>query len=160
MRCKQIQELLKSDYLDGEATQREQVYIKEHLTHCQECRTFEKELEAQRMLFQKTRQQVPEGLWKNIQDSIVTERLDRENKISWGIFKGLKVLLFPPRPAFVFSSVLTGVIFVIIFAGSIIQKKQYFSIENSAEILSGYSLNSESEVLLTDLGTSVEEYFL
>ena len=36
MQCKKIQELLKTDYLDGEANPQEEQFIKQHLKQCPE----------------------------------------------------------------------------------------------------------------------------
>ena len=161
MRCKKIQELLKSDYLDGEVNQREERQISEHLAKCQECQRLEKELQGQRMVFEKAkRQQVPEGVWQNIRDTIVTEQLNEESRVSRGILERLRAFLFPPRPVFAIAGALAAIIFAVIVAGAIIQKKQSFSKENSAESIAGYNLNGESTDLLYTLGTNIEEYFL
>lgn len=161
MQCKIIQGLLKSDYLDGEVNQREQRHIKDHLTQCSGCRRLEEELQTQRMLFQKAkRMQAPERLWQNIRDTIVTERLNQESSVSPGILRRLRELIWAPRPVFALASVLTAVFFVAFFAGAIIQKRQSSGKENGGESLADYRLNGESENLLYDLGTNVEEYFL
>jgi len=161
MQCRKTQELLKADYLDGEINQREEKQIKEHLAKCPECRRLEKELQVQHMLFQKTKQpQVPERVWQNIRDAIVTERLNKESSVSSSILQRLRESILAPRPVFAIAGVLTAIIFVVIFAGAIIQKKQSFSKENSGESVVGYNLNDENEDLLYTLGTNIEEYFL
>ena len=149
MQCRKIQELLKSDYLDGESKQRELRDIKEHLEQCPECSRLEKELQGQRMLFQKVkRQQMPERVWQNIRDTIVEKRLHQESSI------------FAPRPLFAFAGALTALIFMVIFAGDVIQKNQPLNKLNGEEIIAGYGLNGESEDSLFTLGTDIEEYFL
>jgi len=161
MQCRKTQELLKADYLDGEINQREEKQIKEHLARCSECRRIEKELQVQHMLFQKTKQpQVPERVWQNIRDAIVTERLNKESSVSSSILQRLRESILAPRPVFAIAGALTAIIFVVIFAGAIIQKKQSFSKENSGESVVGYNLNDENEDLLYTLGTNIEEYFL
>jgi len=161
MQCKKIQELLTSDYLDGETNQRERKFIDEHLGQCPACLRHLEELQAQRALFQKAkRQQVPERIWLDIRDNIVMERLNQESRLSRRILdlERLKGFLFPPRPVFALASALTTVIFVMIFAVIVNQKNQYFSKEN--ELFSGYSLNSDNGDSLADLGTNIEQYFL
>ena len=161
MRCKQIQGLLKSDYLDGEAGQREERQIKEHLAHCPDCRGVEKELQAQRMLFQKAEQQpVPERVWQNVRDVIVTERLNQESGANRGIIRQLKESTMVPRPVFVLAGALTVIILVLALSGTFIQKNQSLSKVNIAESIVGYSLNGESGDFSYDLGTNIEEYFL
>jgi predicted anti-sigma-YlaC factor YlaD len=160
MRCKRIQELLKSAYLDGEVSQGEQLYVKEHLAQCSPCRRLEKELQEQHRLFQKAKQHpVPERVWQNIRDTIITERLPQESGVGLRIPQWLREL-WAPRPVFALASVLTVVVFVAIFAGVIIRKGQYASKYNGSEAIAEYRLNLESEDLFYTLGTNIEEYFL
>jgi predicted anti-sigma-YlaC factor YlaD len=161
MRCKNIRELLKSDYLDGAISQTEEQLIKEHLANCPQCLRLEKELQTQHMLFQKAKpQQVPGRVWQNVRDTIVAGYLNQESSVSRGILKRLRESIWAPRPVFALASALTVIIFVVIFAGILIQKRQSFSIENGGESVADYRLNGESEDLLYGLGTNVEEYFL
>ncbi len=161
MRCPKIQDLLKADYLDGEATGREQQHIVEHLKMCPQCRRLEKELQGQRLLFQKANQyKPPEHVWQNIREAIVTEAINQESRVSRGMLQRLRESMFAPRPVFALASAITAIIFVVIFSTAIIQKKQQLNLENSGEIFAGYSLNGENGDLLYDLGTNIEEYFL
>lgn len=161
MQCRKIQGLLKSDYLDDEVNPRKQQLIKKHLEQCLVCRRLEEELQASRILFQNAkRQQVPERVWQNIHDAIVTERLNQDNSVSHRILQRLRESILAPRPVFTLSSALMAIILIVVFAGAIIQKRQTLSKENNGESVAGYSLNDESGDLLYDLGTNVEEYFL
>ncbi len=161
MQCRKIREVLKTDYLDGEVNAREQQYINEHLVQCPECRKLEKELQTQRLLFQNVnRQQVPERLWQNIRDAIITEGLNQENSVNHGILLRLRESIRPPRSVFALASALMVIIFVVVFAGALIQKRQSLSRENDGEIITDYNLNIETGDLLYDLGTGIEEYFL
>lgn len=161
MRCKKIRELLKSDYLDGAISQTEEQLIKEHLANCPQCLRLEKELQTQHMLFQKAkRQQVPGRVWQNVRDTIITERLNHDSKASRGILERLRELLWGQRPVFALAGAFTVIIFVVIFAGIHIQKKQSVSKESNIEMVADYSINGGNEDLLYDLGTNVEEYFL
>ena len=150
MLCRRIQELLKTDYLDARLSPAEEQQIKEHLTQCPRCRRLEEELQAERRIFQNaSRQQVPEHIWQNIRDTIITGRLNQERETKWA-----------PRPAFALASIFAFVILVAIFAGNFIQKKQVLSRQNDAEVVAAYSLNNQNGYLLDDLGTDIEEYFL
>ena len=162
MQCKKIQELLKTDYLDGEVSPQEEQFIKEHLQQCPECGRLEKELQAQRMLFQGAkRTQVPERIWYNIRDAIVTERLNQEEvALSREILERLKNLIFARRPVFVLATSLSVIILLAVIATTFVQNKVFLSKQNAAESIVGYSLNAENEYVLYDLGTSIEEYFL
>jgi len=161
MRCKKVQELLKSDYLDGETASGETRDIAEHLEQCLECRSVEKELQAQRMFFKEAkRQQPPDRVWQNIRKAIVEESLEQDNQLRAGIFERLREFFWPPRPIFTLASAITVVVFIAVLAGVIIQKRQLFNIANSAESFTEYRLNGGNEVALSGLGTGIEEYFL
>jgi predicted anti-sigma-YlaC factor YlaD len=152
MNCKRIQELLKSDYLDGEANQREESFIKEHLAGCSECSRLEEELQAQSSLFRKAKPvAVPEHIWRNIRNTIVNERLKQETP-AW--------LAWPSRSVFAFASAFAVMILILFFAGAIIQKRQAVIKDNGAVSFIDYGSNEESVNPLDDLGTNIEEYFL
>lgn len=156
MKCRKIQEILKSDYLDGELSSRDQEAIKAHLAQCAQCRKVEEGLQSQRSLFQgAVRQPVPERVWQNIRESIVAERLAKERRSVLGMMGDY---IFAPRPALVLASGLTMLIFVMFFAGSVIQRKQASNGTNNQERTE--ITNSVSDILMYDLGTDVEKYFL
>ncbi|MCX5656812.1 MAG: hypothetical protein NTZ48_01040 [Candidatus Omnitrophica bacterium] len=161
MQCRKIREVLKTDYLDGEVNVRKQQIIDEHLVQCPECRKLGKELQAQRLLFQKAnRQQVPERLWQNIHNAIVEEGLNRETSVNRGVLWRLRESIWSPRPVFALAGALMVIIFVVVFAGTLIQKGQSLGKENGGEMVADYNLNVESGDLIYDLGTGIEEYFL
>jgi len=161
MRCRKIQELLKTDYLDGQVNPRQGQDIKEHLAKCRQCRRLEGELLAQRMLFQGAkRKQVPERVWQNIRDTIITERLTQEHSLSGNILQRLRESILAPRPVFALAGALTVAIFVLVLSGVFIQNRRSLSKVNVGESIVGYSLNGESGDFVYDLGTEIEEYFL
>lgn len=159
MRCKKIQEFLRSDYIDGEASQSESRYIKEHLAGCLECRKLEKELKAQRALFENLKQDpVPEGVWQNIRDSVVRQRLNQEEEP--GVLERLRRSCFRLPPVYVLTGAFTLVLVVALIAGIFIQKRQEFNMAKEEESIAGYGLNGENQDMLYSLETNVEEYFL
>ena len=162
MPCKKIQELLKADYLDGELDQKDAQFIQEHLGQCSVCSGLEKALQAQRMLFKGVKPKpVPEGIWSNIRDTIIAERLNHPETPTAGIFERLRDLIFVRRPAVVLATSLFSVIIMLaFFANVVIQKKVSLNKQNAAENIAGYSLGSKNGYVLYDLGTGIEEYFL
>jgi len=162
MQCKKIQELLKTDYLDGEVNPQEEQFIKEHLAQCPECSRLEKELRVHHLLFQGAkRKQVPERIWGNIRDAIVAERLNQEEEaLSLGILRRLRDFIFARRPVFVLAASLSVIILFAVVATVFIQNKVSLSKQNAAESILGYSFNGENGYVLYDLGTNVEQYFL
>jgi len=162
VQCKKIQELLQTDYLDGELTQEDAQLIKAHLGQCSACSGLEKTLQAQRMLFQGVKTQpVPERIWNNISDAIVTERLKQPEGLISGILERLRGLIFVRRPAVVLATSFFSVIIMLaFFANLAIQRQAVLSKQNAAEEIAGYSSSAENGNVLDDLGTNIEEYFL
>jgi predicted anti-sigma-YlaC factor YlaD len=161
MRCDRIQGLLKSDYLDGQATAKEKQAVLEHLKQCPQCRQMEKELLAARQVLQTAKeQQPPERLWQNIRQAIITERLNAQEVAHKSVWERLRDLIWAPRPVFAVASALTAAIFIAIFAGLIIQNRLSISRLDSALSVIEYRTNGETEQLMNGFGTNVEEYFL
>ncbi|MFH1458075.1 MAG: anti-sigma factor [Candidatus Omnitrophota bacterium] len=162
MRCRKIQELLKTDYLDGEVNQDQEQLIRGHLAGCPHCRGLEQELQSQRVLFQGVRQQeAPERVWQNIREKILTEGLNQEERLSVGVFERLRNYLFAPKPIYVLARALAVIIFVALFAGTFLRKSSFFNTVNYQDSFNTvYSLDSMNGDILYDFGTSIEEYFL
>jgi len=162
MQCKEIQELLKADYLDGELGPKDEQLIKEHLAQCPQCRGIERELKFQATLFQQLGQkEVPERIWQNIREKIMLERLNEEERFGFGFFGRLRNYLFSPKPVFVLARTLAVVIFVALFAGIFLRNESFFSTanhQNGNGVF--YSLASINDDMVYDFGTSIEEYFL
>ena len=154
MRCKEIQEWLKTDYLDSEASQEQERLIRAHLAACRHCREMEETLRSQRSIFQQVKQkEVPAHLWQNIYEKIMAERLKQEEGLGTKVFERLRNYLFAPKPVFVLARALAVVIFFALFATLFFQGGPVSS--NGI-----YSLSSMKEDMVDDFGTSIEEYFL
>jgi len=161
MECRKIQEYLETDYLDGEVGSALKQQIKEHLAGCAKCRRQEETLLSQRALFHEAKiQQPPERIWQNVRETIVLERLQQENSLSRGIFQRLKEFIFAPRPVFAVASVCAVVIFLMVVAGTLINRSQSLSKADVGEIIIGYSLSADNGDFAYDLETDIEEYFL
>src|SRR4030042_405889 len=112
MVCKNIQELLKSDYLDGELGPTQEQAVREHLLKCPDCRQLEARLKAQRELLRSAKKELPpEHVWQNIRRAITTERVGEESKIR-SVLERLRESLLMPRPVFALSTALTAIICV------------------------------------------------
>ena len=158
MICKQIQELLKSDYLDAEATADQRQRIEEHLHACQYCRALAEELRKQRALFQKmVRHEVPEAVWQNIRAAIIKERAAREHSVFAGVREWCEGLFRIPRPAFALASVFAALILVAALVVFPFGRQQPSGLTNGADVYGGGIQNGD---LLYDFGTAIEEYFL
>ncbi len=161
MNCKDIRELLKSDYLDNEAGLRQEQDVKEHLDRCPECRAVEKKLRSQRLLFENAgRFQPPEQVWRNIREAIVNERMKEEDPVRPTLIERLRGLIWSQRPVFAVVRVMAMMIFAVVLAGGILRRQQLINQEINSDIISAYSFSSDNGELARDMGTSIEEYFL
>jgi len=161
MQCKEIQELIKSDYLDKETDEGTLRQIKEHLDGCPLCRELEERLGDQRGLFQKAKRfEPPKQIWLNIRDAIVSERMASEDSAGLNIIERLRSLLGARRPVFALASVLAVTIFVVVLAGGLINKQQFLDRASNSDIFAVYSLSPDNNVASGDMGTSIEKYFL
>jgi len=163
MNCKRIRELVKTDYIDGEASAEVQKEIREHLSVCNQCRQFERALQEMAIEpFKKAREiRPPELVWHRIKETI-------EKKPSEGLFAGLRNsldIIFGLRKP-VIAGVIIAVIVVImtVFIKLPLNNQQAMSsyLEEQIEFIScldadevGYFNGGQ-----LDLGTAVEEYFL
>ncbi|MFA6281633.1 MAG: zf-HC2 domain-containing protein [Candidatus Omnitrophota bacterium] len=159
MNCKEIQGLLKTNYLDNELKPQDNKAIKEHLKNCRQCQKLEEELRGQQMLFQKIkREEVPEHIWRNIRGAIIEENLEKENRANSGVFEHLRELIWGRRPVFVLASTFAVIVFCVVIVGTVIHKKQ--ALINGEEILANYNLSDESGQLIYNFGTNIEKYLL
>lgn len=159
MKCKKIQEWLKSDYLDSELNSKETGLLREHLKVCASCRKLEEEFKTQGLLFKKiNREKVPEHVWIDIRNAIVTENFNKEAAVRPGILEYLQELIWGRKPIFVLASAFGLILFVTVLAGTLIYKRQ--SLANGEDIFTEYSLSSENGDFIYGFGTDTEEYFL
>jgi len=160
IQCKLIKDLLKSDYLDGELSKADEQIVKDHLKHCLECKELEKQLRISHQIFQGAqRTTVPGRVWNNIQESIIAEKLKQNEKVPHIIFDKLRGLVPFSRPSVLFAASLSMVlIFAVFYVG--IHNKIDLSKQNSTESIMNYSLNSDTDYAMYDLGTNIEAYFL
>ena len=163
MNCKRIRELVKTDYIDGEASAEVQKETRAHLNICNQCRQFERALQEMAIEpFKKAREiRPPELVWHRIKEAI-------EKKPSEGLFAGLRNsldIIFGLRKP-VIAGVIIAVIVVImtVFIKLPLNNQQAMSsyLEEQIEFIScldadevGYFNGGQ-----LDLGTAIEEYFL
>ena len=159
MKCEQIQELLLTDYLDGQLDGNGLKSIEEHLSDCPGCREF---LAAARKItvepFSSSKKVFlsPEDVWQKIKQQIGRERPQPSvaNPLAEMIIVFKQLV---PRPAWALSVIVAGLVITTIYLNSL----------NRQEIVQPAS----SEYIVDDLlvsqgddndgyGTAIEEYFL
>ena len=84
MKCKNIQELLLTDYIDGEISEELKEKVKKHIQKCEKCKEFEQALikGAIDPIKQVGIENPPEYVWTQIQDRIQGEKKEIEVPIS------------------------------------------------------------------------------
>jgi len=159
MGCKDIQELLQADYLDGELGSVEEKAVREHLLKCPACRRLEAQLRTQRAFLQSAKKEAPpERVWQNIRRAITTEATSRESGIR-SVLERLRELLLTSRPVFAVATALTAIICIVVLAGAIILNQPFYA-GNGEDYLAVYTLNGENGESLSNFETTLEEYFL
>ena len=164
MKCKKIQELIMTDYLDGEVDQNTAQYIEQHLKTCQRCQEIEERVRGAAVNpFKNTqRLQPPQSLWQNIRDEIIAQK-EPEKTFFSDIKDTIRTLLLTRRPALVMA----GALITIVITLGILQRppttkevvETYFD-----EQINAYTylqnVNGDLNGDRIDFGTALEEYFL
>lgn len=163
MNCKEIQELLLTDYADGEASADTRGIVTSHLAACGKCRSFEAALRKSALEpFENTRRAVPPPeIWYNIQAELAGEApLEAES-----LYTRVRCFLddiFPVRRPFVavtaaVAAVLAAVIITLSPSGRPDGLSDFF--EEQAEFFIYPDQDGESSDY-PNFGTGIEEYFL
>lgn len=165
MTCKKIQELLLTDYADGETNAGQNEMIRKHIVSCRVCKELEAKIQADIIRpFQKTRRMEPPAhLWYRVKTTIES---NQKPPLPALIFEKIKKSFQIQKPVYAFSTAAIMLFIAIIVTAS----PHYFykirnqqlankSLEDQINYLTrsnGYADNGE----ITALGTGIEEYFL
>ncbi len=158
--CKEFKDIILTDYIDGELDGKVKDQIEGHLRVCSQCREFADEVKAQLITpFQQTlRANVPEKLWRSIEESIVKENEQVHPAVNW-IDRLVQSLTFPRLAPVVLSFIL------FISAGLwLLNSRQGSQVAGSdpgeyvADVLD--SVNDLAQTDTNSFGTSIEQYFL
>lgn len=114
MRCEEIQELIMTDYIDGELDPSKESEIARHIGSCVACRALEADLRRVAEPLKTGYEMPPERVWKSIERRICGggERPDAMGRLR-GMLRGLS-LVPRIRPA---MAVLTIVLALAVFIG-------------------------------------------
>ncbi len=158
MKCKKIEGLLITDYLDKEIDGLDKVLIEQHLACCPVCRDFA--ANTKRLLSEPftdiERSDAPEFIWRRVKDAIISERERRRNPVV-DFFERLKGAIYIPKPALVFISIITLLLIVGIVAK--LQFASKYALKNNVQEQVEY-LDYPRENSDAGFGTLVEQYFL
>lgn len=160
MNCRKIQELLMTDYIDGEEDAKMRSSILQHLYACDKCRKLEESLKQKAVdpFLEAEKRYPPDYIWKNIQNQIVEEASAPE-KIKADIGGRLSDIFKTLKPAFIVPAVAVAVLAIILIVGaSLIDEGRLDTyMTEQAEFIINLDANG---IDAGGLGTSIEEYFL
>jgi len=165
MNCEKIQELILTDYLDGQMPERQKQCVEQHISGCFRCREFLKRARetAVEPFTHAGKDIPPEFIWFRVRESIIAEK-ERAACTVPGFLEKLKsrFQVFSPYP------VIGMVIMVIFIIGIVTQSKMFTTarVKSDAQEQAEYLVsmaemspeNSMNEK--TGFGTVIEEYFL
>ena len=168
-KCIKIQELLMTDYLDGELEQGVLQSIQQHMDNCIHCKQFEQKMQEIRVPFNKMKKvkhvEPPARVWANICEKITVEQRLQSGSLFEHWLEWLREFLFIRKPVFpvfpVFATAaiaLAVVLFALIFIR--MPEKTNGLDDMLAEDIGVMTDSFKENGTIDDFGTSIEEYFL
>ncbi len=166
MKCDNVQELILTDYLDGQVNEEQKKNIEKHLASCVHCREYE--LVARETVitpFNNTEKlSPPKATWDKIRNQIEEDERQEITNPFADLIRGIKSALYIPKPVFAVASVAIVILIIVtvIQLPSDDQKIAKMSAEEQIECMT-YLLGEFNEELAdegSDFGASVEEFFL
>ena len=169
MKCELVQELLLTDYRDGELPQRTAERVRRHLKTCTACRDFERLVAEQAMKpFSQVEDPLPpHSVWEQVQERLAGEKRTTIVSVFTVLKNAINTVVEPfrcRRPAFAFVSVAI-IAFVIVlrlpfYENTNIAVKNYLG--NRIEFLSSLTVPSfeTQQDTAVDFGTPIEYFFM
>ena len=164
MQCKDAQELILTDYLDGDMNEEQKKGLKVHMADCPKCCEFAVHAESTVIApFEDAPVQQPSPqVWQNIKESI--EEQQRATNPVADFFEKLKGIVFAPRPAFAFATVLVIALLTVKLFLPTDQSNQIVQVDVNGEeieyVVYVMSDIDDSGDESDGYGTDIEEYFL
>lgn len=154
MSCKMIRELIFTDYIDNEISDKDKIRLNIHFANCRECKEFSERVKnAVVEPFAGTKKmEPPEFIWHRVRETIVAKQ---EEKPSF--------VFSIPKPALAMSALMALVLIVMLATALRFSNKQTGANKESQGEYSIYSLETPSSALLNNdagFGTSIEDNFL
>ncbi len=165
MKCDKVQKLIITDYLDGQVNEEQKMEIEGHLAGCVHCKEYE--LAAKETVitpFNRVEKlRPPEATWYKIRSQIEKEeQLQGRTYPFANLVRGIKTVLYIPKPAFAVATVAIVLLVTITVINIPSEKIVKLSTEEQIECMD--YLLGEFDFESTDdnnyFETSVEEYFL
>ncbi|MEI8349293.1 MAG: zf-HC2 domain-containing protein [Candidatus Omnitrophota bacterium] len=166
MKCKKIQNLIATGYLDGELDIHTKASVDAHLSSCEQCRMFYKTLV--RVTVEPFKAVVPveppKEVWSGIESAIRREKEKRNIFIT--LKTNLQALFYIPKPAYVFATVMVIVLCAGVFTKIHFEKQELYQAYLDAEseaFAKLFNATADKEPIDNDdigFGTTIEKYFM
>lgn len=165
MNCKKTQELILTDYIDGQITPKLQRQLEKHISACDECRRFEQLLQQKAIAPFRSAKEIkpPNFIWQRIKESIILEKETQHARRPSRLRDSWSRIFTIPKPVFVIAAIMIIVISVVVTKLPFrTQSLVSAYIEEQIEFLSSLDINgtSYSDTDYMNLGTTIEEYVL
>lgn len=159
MNCKDAQELILTDYLDGEAKRQAREAIEEHLAACAACREFHAVVSkvAKEPFVNAGRMTPPVTIWQNVKSAIAAEE-ERKRGFLSGILERLKHTFYIPNPAVAVATALMIIILFGVATKFLVSRQDSSAGARPDEAYYADYLAEPSDE--NGFGTSIEKYFL
>jgi hypothetical protein len=172
MNCEKIQDLILTDYLDGEMDEKQKKVILQHLANCVDCQDFALTVQKTVIeLFNNVEKVNPsESLWYKIKGLIKAEK-QRQNKQSRGIVTRIRDMGRKDMGRILIPAFVMTVVVIVVIWMDIVNIKQFSFYKTQTtslpqEVYVGFSYYREDEsveyALMKNVNfqTAIEEYFL
>ena len=172
MNCKEIQDIILTDYVDDEQWEEKRKQIEQHLIHCSACRLFAEEVKEKAVAPLKQAQRIridEEAVWQNIKSKIGEETSPAllPNPLVDFLFH-LKGVLLSPKVAMA-SFKVAIILLVMVFQFKLIydnhlaqQKPSDEEVQSLAYVVDEFTFEEldNDEIEMASYGTAIEDYFL
>ena len=166
MDCKRAQDLILTDYLDG---QKMPVALKEgfqkHMALCPSCQAFKALAEKAVMspFDGSIKEEVPQEVWQNIKAEILQQEESSWRNVFNEFLEKLKIVLFP-KPTLAFASAVSFLLVIMLFMRVVPVGKSYDSAQIDSQGQMEYSTYlmeyaGTSQEVSEGYGTDIEEFF-
>ena len=115
MNCKEIQEFIITDYIDGQMEDKQKGFIDQHLAHCPACTGYLSNIKKAAVNpFVNISKDVPDQLlWARIKQTIEEDQQQQlEASLKPNFWERLKEAVHIPRPAFALATVVTMIFMI------------------------------------------------
>lgn len=164
MKCKQVQDLILTDYQDGLLSSADREALLDHVAQCPECRALFADVDefAVQPFSKSSIEMVPEGTWDAIHSQIEIEKRKVSETVLERILNTIRVFTeLVPKPVFGLSAVLAGTLILVFNLSVFMPQMKTEEVATISPIMSMVTVDTtislDEEVAF---GSVMEEFFL